>query len=125
MTQKVYLELLQAECISWPSDAVLEEDRDSEHGTSDSNLVRTWKEQQHLLCYFNCPRSPDLSPIENAWQAPKANLRKVAYWDEESLYQVAKEGWEGLSQKTINTWIDSMPTRLQAVIDAKGQMTGY
>jgi len=26
MTQKVYLELLQAECTSWPSDAVLEED---------------------------------------------------------------------------------------------------
>ena len=52
-------------------------------------------------------------------------MRKVVYWDEELLYQVAKEGWEGLSQKTINTWINSMSTRLQAVIDAKGQMTGY
>ena len=120
MTQKVYLELLRIEYTSWPSDAVLEEDRDSTHGRSDSNPIRTWKEEHHLLHYFNYTHSPDLSLIKNAWQAPKANLRKFTYHDEESLYEVAKEGWKGLSQKTINAWVDSMPIRLQAVIDAKG-----
>ena len=125
MTQKVYLELLQAECTSWPSDAVLEEDRDSGHGTSESNPIRTWKEQQCLLHYFNCVRSPDLSPIENAWQAPKAHVRKFASWDDESVWKVSQEGWNKLPQKTINAWIDSMPARLQAVIDGKGQMTAY
>ena len=67
MTQKVYLELLQEECCSWPSDAVLEEDGDSGHGKSNSNPVRTWKEEHNLLYYFNCIHSPDLSLIENAW----------------------------------------------------------
>ena len=125
MTQKVYLELLQAECTSWPSDAVLEEDRDSGHGRSESNPIRTWKEQQHLLHYFNCTGSPDLSPIENAWQAPKAHVRKFAGWDDESVWRVSQEGWNRLPQKTINAWIDSMLARLQAVIDGKGQMTAY
>ena len=111
--------------MSWPSNAVLEEDRDSGHGRSASNPVRAWKEAQHLHQYFNCTHSPDLSPIENAWQAPKANLRKFAYHDETSLYEIAKEGWKALSQETINAWIDSMPIRLQAVIDHKGQMTGF
>jgi hypothetical protein len=52
-------------------------------------------------------------------------LRKFAHWDEETVYGVAKEGWNRLSQQTINSWIDSMPIRLQAVINGKGQMTAY
>jgi len=125
MTHKAYIELLEQECVSWPSHAVLEEDGDSGHGRSKSNPVRTWKEAHQLRHYFNCPYSPDLAPIENAWRAPKGNLRKVAHWDEETVYRVAKEGWDRLKQQTINSWIDSMPARLQAVIDAKGQMTAY
>ena len=103
----------------------MEEDGDSGHGRSKSNPIRTWKEEHNLRHYFNCPYSPDLAPIENAWRAPKGNLRKFAHWDEETVYGVAKEGWNRLSQQTINSWIDSMPARLQAVIDGKGQMTAY
>jgi hypothetical protein len=52
-------------------------------------------------------------------------LCKFAHWDEETVYGVAKDGWDRLLQQTINSLIDSMPTRLQAVIDGKGQMTAY
>ena len=125
MTQQVYLTLLEREVASWPVDAVLEEDGDSGHGPSKSNLVRTWKTQRSLKCYFNYAHSPDLAPIENAWQAPKTNLRQTAHWDDDMVWEVAKEGWEALSIRTINLWCDSMPERLQKVLDSHGQLTAY
>jgi hypothetical protein len=45
---------------------VLEEDKDSGHGTSKANIVRGWKEKNGLNHFFNCAQSPDFSPIEKA-----------------------------------------------------------
>jgi hypothetical protein len=125
MTQQVYITLLEQEVLSWPLETVLEEDGDSGHGPSASNPVRTWKAEHNIKYYFNCATSPDLSPIENAWQAPKAALRQGAQWDDETVWEVAVEGWNALSQDTINAWCDEMPTRLQKVVDSNGQLTGY
>ena len=125
MTQKVYISLLEKEVTKWAPGFILEEDNDSGHGPSKSNQVRTWKSQHNLQYYFNCPNSPDLAPIENAWKAPKASLRKYAHWDDDTVKEVATEGWRDLSMQTINKWVEEMPKRLQAVIDSNGQMTAY
>lgn len=125
MTLEVYRGLLEAECASWPDDWVLEEDGDSGHGTGKSNIVRQWKESHKLKSYFNCPQSPDLAPIENAWLAPKEHLRKFGHWDEDIVWELAREGWEGLSQKTIDDWCLSIPQRLRSVIERRGQMTAF
>lgn len=92
MTQKVYIELLKQECLKWPKDWVLEEDGDSGHGPGQSNPVQKWKKDNGLKHYFNCAYSPDLSPIENAWIAPKAFLRKYGHWDDDSVWALALEG---------------------------------
>ncbi|KAF2193554.1 hypothetical protein K469DRAFT_734875 [Zopfia rhizophila CBS 207.26] len=90
MTQKDYIkQILEPQFI-------LEEDRDSGHGPSKSNIVRTWKQKHNLQHYFNYHSSPDLSPIENCWQPPKQYL--------------AIEGWD---------------KRLKDVIAKEGQLTGY
>ena len=34
-------------------------------------------------------------------------------------------GWKGLTQSTINDYVESMPLRLHDVIEAHGQMTGW
>ena len=125
MDQKTYITLLEKECLKWPKDWVLEEDSDSGHGKSENNPVRKWKEAHNLKTYFNCVHSPDLAPIENAWQAPKAALRKFGHWDDDSIWELAQEGWENLSQETINKWVESIPQRLKDVIARKGQLTGY
>jgi hypothetical protein len=62
---------------------ILEEDSDSGHGTSKSNIVRTWKEQNRLESFFNCAQSPDFSPVEKAWQGPKEYVKKRPCWDVE------------------------------------------
>jgi hypothetical protein len=34
-------------------------------------------------------------------------------------------GVGALTQKTIDEWVDSMPKRLQAVIDGEGKLTAF
>ena len=104
---------------------VLEEDGDSGHGTGKSNIVRTWKQQNRLQYYFNCHSSPDLSPIENCWQAPKQYIKKYPHWDDATTKILIYEGWNSVSQKGINEHIHSMPQRLRDCIASNGAMIGY
>ena len=130
MTLEVYrdkiLEPVIKEQLQKKLDFVLEEDRDSEHNTRKQNIVRIQKEKNGLEYYQNCLYSPDLAPIENVWGIEKAYIRKFTHWSKEETEELALEAWnEGVSQKKINSLIDSMPQRLQAVIDMEGRMTGY
>ena len=120
-----YIEILEQEVTTWPSWAILEEDGCSGHGPHKNSIVTKWKKDHHVKYYFNAPYSPDLAPIKNGWQAPKAYLRKFEHWTEEMVVEVALEGWHALSKKKINKWCESMPDRLQDVIRLKGQMTAW
>ena len=63
--------------------------------------------------YWNCLRSPDLSPIENIWGTEKAYMRKFTHWTKEETEELAAEAWnERISQEEINCLINSMPQRL-------------
>ena len=67
MTQQCYRDLILEPVVgSWLREGqyfVLEEDNDSGHGTSKTNIVRTWKKQNGLQSYFNCSSSPTLYPL--------------------------------------------------------------
>jgi hypothetical protein len=65
-------------------------------------LAREWKEKHGLKPYFNCPQSPDLSPIENCWFVSKMETQKFGIFDIDGPRTVAVEGWDQLSQKSIN-----------------------
>jgi hypothetical protein len=98
-------------------------DGDSSHGpTKNNNIVRQWKEKHKLESFFNCAQSPDLAPIENAWQPTKIHTRRHAHWDDETLTELILEGWAGITQDWINRRIDSMPLRLQEVIEREGKL---
>lgn len=132
MSYQVYRDvILEGEVKSWledvgPDGFVMEEDGDLGYGTGKgSNIVKTWKKEYGLRYFFNVPGSPDLSPIENAWKAPKEEIAKYETWDPEDLKALAEKGWEDLSQETINKWIDSLPQRYQDVIDNEGRLTGW
>ena len=131
MSRKVYRdEILEKIVKPWLSGPpfVLEEDQDSAHGVprEGRGIVQTWKRQNNLQFYFNCSGSPDLAPIENAWQVPKQALRKFPHWTKVEMLDIATEAWEeSLPQGVINRWIDSMPQRLEDVISGQGAMTGH
>lgn len=85
---------------------VLEEDGDSGHGGgSKRNPVRDWKEENGLTSYFNCPSSPELSPIENGWQAPKQTLRKTPHWDDATMRAIIDDGAMYRLSSSIRGWI--------------------
>jgi len=56
----------------------------------------------------------------------KACMSKFTHWEVEETRELALEAWhKGVSQEAINKLVESMPKRLQAVIDMEGRMTGY
>lgn len=130
MTLKTYLEqILQPVVGRWlerGDDFILEEDGASGHGyKSTNNIVAQWKQRVGLKHFRNCPNSPDLAPIENAWRAPKGQVRQHAIWNPEALKEYAELGWAGLKQKTIDDWVISLPSRLRDVVHLKGQLSAF
>ena len=128
MSQRVYIDsILEPVVKSWMEghEFVLEEDGDSGHGSGKDNIVRRWKGANGLRYYFNCPHSPDLSPIENCWQVPKQTVGRQPHWDDDTTIAAIKEGWAKLSQAKINQRIDSMPKRIDDVLDMQGKLTGW
>lgn len=93
--------------------------------TGKSNIVCSWKEENRLDSYFNCPSSPDLSRIEKCWQAPKQHLRRIPHWDDDTTKELIVEGLDNLSMEHINEWTSDIPKMLQDCIDAEGQMMGH
>ena len=96
MSQRVYIDFILEPVIkSWMEEGhefVLEEDGDSGHGSGKDNIVRRWKEANRLRYYFNCPHSPDLSPIQNYWQVPKQTVGRQPHWDDDTIIAAIKEG---------------------------------
>ena len=122
------------EVVNWCKESsrwVLEEDGDSGHGNqSKDNPVIKWKEAHKLQkgsktknsWYTNCPQSPDLALIEEAWSYPKNFVKKRPHWDDNLVRELAYEGWANLPQKWINEMVDGYPQLLQDCIDSKGQI---
>ena len=71
--------------------------------------------------------SSDLNSIENLWHILRDRIQKhkVQPRTKEALIEALQEEWVKLDIKIVNDLIDSMPQRLQAVIDAKGGATKY
>ncbi len=70
--------------------------------------------------------SPDLNPIENAWNYIKRKLKSQDISSVPKLKEAILKLWtQDMSQDYLRTLSDSMPNRIKAVIDAKGDMTKY
>ncbi len=52
-------------------------------------------------------------------------MRKYPHWDDSTLEELVREGWARVSQEFINSKVDEMPDKLQAVLDSHGDMTRY
>lgn len=134
MTQQAYIsQILEPVVSKWCKEPAarwtLEEDRDSGHGVSTNSVVEQWKHchgmhrnQGNLRFYFNAPQSPELSIIEACWQSPKQYVRTVPHYDNETLRELADEGWSNCHPDFINKLVHDMPRRLKDVRDSEGQM---
>lgn len=71
------------------------------------------------------PQSPDLNPIEHLW----GTLKKIAYRNKSSnlseLKNNVRDAWEEVGPEVTRRLVESMPSRLKAVIAANGGPTSY
>jgi hypothetical protein len=73
------------------------------------------------------PMSPDLNPIEHLWDNIDRSIRQNygVFHTVVQLEQTLLHEWEMIPQAEIVVLITSMPRRLKAVIQARGQNTRY
>ncbi|GFS91018.1 uncharacterized protein TNCV_2120121 [Trichonephila clavipes] len=70
-------------------------------------------------------QSPDLNAIENLWSQLEKAVHEHEITSKEVFKKVLREEWAKLSVETAKALLESMPRRLQAVIQAKGYATKY
>ena len=91
-----------------------------------SKIVKKFLEENHVTMLDWPGNSPDLNPIENLWAKMKDLVAEKQPSNEKALNQCIKGVWvQKISENYCNSLIESMPHRLQAVIDAKRGHTKY
>lgn len=70
-------------------------------------------------------QSPDLNPIENLWSILDQKVDKGEVTNKIKLFEALTEAWKNIDHQHIRNLVESMPRRLQAVIQAKGGHTKY
>ena len=72
-------------------------------------------------------KSPDLNPIENIWKIMKDNIQNQRNFPKnvDDLKIALKEEWSKLDTSVLRRVVDSMPRRIEAVMNANGGPTKY
>jgi transposase len=69
--------------------------------------------------------SPDLNPIENVWGILKQRVDRRKPTSKDELITITKEEWERIDMDTVRRCIESMPRRIEAVIENGGNKIDY
>ncbi|GFY04328.1 transposable element Tcb2 transposase [Trichonephila clavipes] len=73
----------------------------------------------------NRPQSPDLNPIEHLWNYLDRQIRKQEIKTKNDLKKTLLEEWQKIPSSVTQNLVKSVPSRLRAVIKAKGYPTNY
>ncbi|EEA20030.1 hypothetical protein EYB25_007561 [Talaromyces marneffei] len=94
-----------------------------------AHIIRDLLREMQVEVMIWPPYSPDLNPIENLWAIMKTIIRQDhpelenAPDNDTTLYaliQAGIEAWESIQERVLRNLSDSMPHRVQAVLNADG-----
>ena len=71
------------------------------------------------------PMSPDMNPIEHLWPMVMRHLEGQVFSGKDHLWSGLEAAFNAITPDQIWALYDSMPRRMQAVIDARGGPTRY
>jgi hypothetical protein len=101
---------------------VFKQDLDSKYTAL---AARDFFEENNVDVLNWSPQSPDPNIIEHAWEYLDTHVLMTARTNKISFMKALQETWDQLPQDYINTLVESVPWRLQAIINAKEAPTRY
>ena len=131
MDAELYTKILQEDLVGSlkyyyrkASNILFQHDNNRKHT---SKMATSWLQEHGFEVLVWPSQSPDLNPIEHLWAYIKRRLQEydtppkgiLELWE-----RVAKE-WNAIPKKVCQDLIESMPSRIQKVIEAKGGWTKY
>lgn len=89
--------------------------------------VKTYLREENIPLLDWPGNSPDMNPIENVWELMKREVAKDTVTTRTKLIEKIIHVWNHhpQMQETVQSCIDSMPRRIEALIKAKGGSTKY
>jgi hypothetical protein len=69
--------------------------------------------------------SPDINPIEHMWSMVKRKLSGRRFHTRNELWLAVQQAWNAIEPEKVSKLVDSMPSRIRAVILARGGQTKY
>ena len=101
---------------------VFQQDNDPKHTAKNT---KAWLKDKNIECLDWPAQSPDLNPIENLWAELKKKIRAKNLKNISELTSCLKECWSSISEEYCKKLVDSMPNRIDQVINNKGLWTKY
>ena len=106
------------------TDIIFQQDNDRKHT---SKLTKEWLASREIQTMIWPSQSPDLNPIEHLWGQLK---RRLGDYQEQpkgmhELWARIEEIWSTMDAESCQTLIESMPSRVAAVVKSKGGHTKY
>jgi len=91
-----------------------------------SRSTLTYLDHKHVCMLADWPpQSPDINIIENIWSILKAKVQKRSPKSENELWAAIEQEYYSIDDSVIIDLYASIPRRLQAVLEAKGEQTKY
>jgi transposase len=90
-------------------------------------LAKEWRESREMETLAWPPFSPDLNPIEHVWYLIKGVVQKMKPrpMTLPSLKDAIRKAWLEYDHNIMNRLVESMPSRIAAVIEVRGGNTKY
>lgn len=107
------------------SEMYFQQDNDPKHKATST---MKWIDEQGIKILEDWPaQSPDLNPIEHVWHHLKLKLSAYSTKAKgvHELWERIDKEWNSFTEMECRRYIDSMPDRIRAVLEAKGGPTRY
>ncbi|RWR98614.1 hypothetical protein B4U79_15264 [Dinothrombium tinctorium] len=114
--------LLETMSTLYPDGYILQQDNARPHT---AKKTQEWFRDHSVQVLPWPPCSPDLNPIENLWGVMKRRLAKLEERSSEAWEDEIKKIWNELSTHSLESFIKSMPQRIEKCIAANGEKIKY
>lgn len=94
-------------------------------GVHRADIVKDYIDEEVEDCVAWPAYSPDLSPIENIWGWLKKQVSKDAPRHVEALKSSIERHWDSIDEEFLRPYFDTMPMRMQMVIENLGGKIKY